>query len=92
MTRIPSALIFSGVRGDTRRYRTLHLFQQMTLLGIPTRVTHLVDPALPRLIEEANLIIVHRAAANPSLERALQATKPRGRLPASHPARKPPRA
>jgi O-antigen biosynthesis protein len=80
MTRNPKALIFSGVRGDTRRYRALHLFQQMTMLGIPTRVTHLVDPALPRLIEEANLIIVHRAAANPSLERALQAARKRGSL------------
>jgi len=80
MTRTPSALIFSGVRGDTRRYRALHLFQQMTLLGIPTRVTHLVDPLLPRLIEEADLIVVHRAAANRSLERSLQAARTRGAL------------
>jgi len=80
MTRTPSALIFSGVRGDTRRYRALHLFQQMTLLGIPTRVTHLVDPQLPRMMEQADLIVVHRAAANRSLEKSLQAARTRGAL------------
>lgn len=80
MTQLPNALIFSGVRGDTRRYRALHLFQQMTLLGIPARVTHLVDPALPRLIEQADLIVVHRAAANRSLERTLHSARQRGAL------------
>ena len=80
MSSTPRVLIFSGVRGDTRRYRALHLYQQIALLGIPARATHLVDPALPRLIEEADVVIVHRAPANRSLERSLQAARQRGAL------------
>ena len=80
MSQSPNALVFSGVRGDTRRYRALHLYQQLTLLGIPTRVTHLVDPRLPAWMEQADLIIVHRAAANRSLERGLGAARQRGSL------------
>jgi glycosyltransferase involved in cell wall biosynthesis len=80
MTPTPKALIFSGVRGDTRRYRALHLFQQLTLLGIPAHLTHLVDPQLPQMMEQADLIVVHRAAADRSLEKSLQAARNRGAL------------
>ena len=53
-------LILSGVRGDTRRYRTFHLHQQLRLAGVDAVLSHLTDPALPVYVRQANLVILHR--------------------------------
>jgi len=37
-------LILSEVRGDTRRYRALHLVEQLKLIGIPSRFVQMADP------------------------------------------------
>lgn len=60
----PSVLILSGVRGDTRRYRTFHLYEQARLLGLECQLSHTTDASLPGKVERSNLVILHRAAYN----------------------------
>lgn len=60
--RPPRILIFSGVQGDTRRYRTFHLAQQLRLAGVDAVLSHLTDPALPALASGADVLVMHRVA------------------------------
>ncbi len=62
-------LIFSGVRGDTRRYRTLHLYEQLKLAGADCILSHLTDPRLPDLADQASVVILHRVAFDPYVEK-----------------------
>jgi len=60
---LPSLLITCEVRGDTRRYRSLHLVEQLNFLGITCCFLHLadlsqVDPAVFRW----DMIVFQRAA------------------------------
>jgi glycosyltransferase involved in cell wall biosynthesis len=59
-----SILILSGVRGDTRRYRTFHLFEQTCLLGLDSKLSHVVDREFRKKVEQASIIILHRAIYN----------------------------
>ncbi len=61
----PPVLIFSGVRGDTRRYRTLHLHQQLRLAGVDCVLSHTTDPRLPGLARGAAVAILHRVSYDP---------------------------
>jgi hypothetical protein len=36
----PAILILSGVRGDTRRYRSVHLAEQAVLAGMQVTLAH----------------------------------------------------
>jgi hypothetical protein len=38
-----SILILSGARGDTRRYRTFHLYEQTRLAGLECQLSHVTD-------------------------------------------------
>ena len=58
----PPVLILSGVRGDTRRYRTLHLYQQLKLAGVDCALSHITDPRLPELAARAGVMVLHRVA------------------------------
>lgn len=73
-------LIFSGVRGDTRRYRTLHLYEQLRLAGADCALSHLTDPGLPRLVESASMLIVHRVAMDRYVERLFHTARQNGAL------------
>ena len=57
----PRILILSGVLGDTRRYRTVHLYEQLCLLGVDCTLSHISDPQLRAKARQANLVIIHRA-------------------------------
>ncbi len=61
----PSILILSGVRGDTRRYRTLHLHQQLRLAGVDSVLSHITDPRLPELARRAAVAVLHRVGFDP---------------------------
>ena len=61
----PNILILSGVRGDTRRYRTLHLHQQLRLSCIDCLLSHATDPRLPVLARQAAIVILHRVSYDP---------------------------
>jgi glycosyltransferase involved in cell wall biosynthesis len=58
---IPSILIMSGVKGDTRRYRTFHLYEQARLLGIDSQLSHTTDRELHKKIERSSVVFLHRA-------------------------------
>ena len=75
-----SILILSGVRGDTRRYRTLHLFEQLRLVGIDCALSHLTDPQLPRLLERAKMVIFHRTPLDGYVDKLLERLRRRGAL------------
>jgi len=55
-------LILSGVRGDTRRYRALHLVEQMRLCGLQAMFVHLTDPNFERALNSRpwEMAIFHR--------------------------------
>ncbi len=58
----PSLLIVSGVQGDPRRYRTFHLYEQARLAGLNCQLSHITDPHLRHKVEQAAVVILHRAA------------------------------
>lgn len=62
---LPSILILSGVRGDTRRYRTFHLHEQTRLIGLDSQLSHVTDSDLRKKVESASIVILHRASFNP---------------------------
>ena len=73
-------LIFSGVRGDTRRYRTLHLYEQLRLAGADCVLSHLTDPRLPRLVSTAQVAILHRVADDSYVEGLFRELRKRNAL------------
>lgn len=58
----PSLLIFSGVQGDSRRYRTFHLYEQACLANLNCQLTHVTDPAIKEKTKGSNIVFIHRAA------------------------------
>ncbi len=58
-------LIVSGAKGDTRRYRTIHLHQQLQLMGLDSSLSHITNPNLPTLVKRADILILHRAPNDP---------------------------
>ncbi len=60
----PSILIISGARGDTRRYRTFHLYEQTRLLGLHSQLSHFTDGKLSEKVKSSDIVIIHRAAYN----------------------------
>lgn len=78
--RTGQILILSGVRGDTRRYRTLHLYEQLCLAGADCVLSHLTDPALPRLVDSAAVVIVHRVAMDRYVEKLFRTVRDHGAL------------
>jgi len=68
----PGILIVSGVKGDTRRYRTLHLHQQLSLAGVRSVLSHVTDPLLPGLVNQARVLILHRVIFNPFIAKLIQ--------------------
>jgi glycosyltransferase involved in cell wall biosynthesis len=70
----------SGVRGDTRRYRTIHPCEQLRQAGIDAVVSHVTDGALPRLIARAEVVVFHRVANDPYIEAQIRSLRRRGAL------------
>jgi len=56
-----SLLIMSGVRGDPRRYRTFHLYEQACLAGLNCQLSHVTDDKLQNKAQSADIVILHRA-------------------------------
>ncbi len=77
----PSALLLSGVKGDTRRYRTFHPFEQLRLAGADCSLSHITDPLLQEKIARAALVIFHRVVDDGRFRAALRAVERRGALP-----------
>lgn len=58
-------LILSGVLGDTRRYRALHLLQQLRLAGVDCSLGHISDPNAARLAADARVLVLQRVGDTP---------------------------
>ncbi len=65
-------LVLSGVTGDTRRYRTFHLYEQLQLAGVRSRLTHITDPAILEKAGSAAVIVLHRTPFDPLVGRLVQ--------------------
>jgi glycosyltransferase involved in cell wall biosynthesis len=63
-----SILILSGARGDTRRYRAFHLYEQAHLLGLNCQLAHVTDPRLSEKVESSGIVVIHRASFNNQIE------------------------
>ena len=57
----PKILLLSGVRGDTRRYRTVHPYEQLRLMGVDCTLSHISDPHLRAHARQADIVMLHRA-------------------------------
>lgn len=75
-----SILIFSGVLGDTRRYRTLHLYEQLRLAGADCILSHLTDPRLPEYVRAAGVVVMHRVAWDSYVEKLVSELRKQGAL------------
>jgi glycosyltransferase involved in cell wall biosynthesis len=74
-------LVCSGVRGDTRRYRSIHLYEQLKLLGADCHLARLIDFDLERSIDHAwEVVFFHRVAYDAYVERLIDKTRSRGAL------------
>src|SRR5512145_112965 len=76
-----SVLVLSGVRGDTRRYRTLHLIEQMQLLGIQCQGAHLTDADLIRKFQKPyQAVVLHRVPYDRYVQRLISMARNHGAL------------
>jgi O-antigen biosynthesis protein len=71
-------VIASGVRGDTCRYRTHHLFEQCLLAGIPATLSHAMDRHFIDKLKNADALVLHRAAWDDNIQRAVDIIHDRG--------------
>jgi len=76
----PSILIITGAKGDTRRYRAFHLYQQLLLAGIPEAVCHITDGLSEELVRQCKLIIFHRTPYDPRVSRLIRSVRSRNGL------------
>lgn len=54
--------ILSGVQGDTRRYRSFHLSEQLYLANFHPSFAHLTDKDVAISVEQAHILILQRVA------------------------------
>jgi len=73
-------LILSGVKGDTRRYRTFHPYEQLRLAGVDCQLSHITDPRLREKSRRANVVILHRLPMDRYVESLLADWQQRGAL------------
>ncbi len=75
------ALLFSEVRGDTRRYRSLHLVEQIFALGLNCDFVHMADWALfEKVLQDTDIVIFHRVAFGDHVKRLLDYFRSRNSL------------
>jgi len=70
--------IASSVRGDTRRYRTFHLYEQCCLLGLNAQLTHAMVPGFQSVVHGADLLVLHRSAWDSNIQQAIDDMHGRG--------------
>jgi glycosyltransferase involved in cell wall biosynthesis len=74
------ALFLSGVRGDTRRYRIFHPYEQLRLAGVRCGLAHITDRDLPAKMAQASLVVFHRVRFDPHIGRLFQSLEARDGL------------
>ncbi len=78
----PSVLIISGVRGDTRRYRSLHLAEQLACASIPVDVTHITASGLQKLLKahQPAVVVFQRVEHDAHVARLQRLCRSKGAL------------
>lgn len=76
----PSILIITGAKGDTRRYRAFHLWQQAQLAGVTADVCHITDSRSEQIARQSDFLIFHRTPYDARVDRLIQAVRGRGGL------------
>ena len=71
-------VILSGVQGDTRRYRSHHLYEQLRLAGVDCILSHITDPRLPELAAQADGLVLHRVVWDRVAARLVDQVQGRG--------------
>jgi glycosyltransferase involved in cell wall biosynthesis len=75
------ALVFSGVRGDTRRYRALHLLEQLQLLNVNCAFAHLTDFSVDiALNKNWDLVVFHRLPLSKHLQQIIEKLQAKGTI------------
>lgn len=65
-------MALSEVRGDTRRYRSLHLLEQLSTLGLNCEFVHMAAPALfEKTASRWDVVFFHRIAFGDHVKRLL---------------------
>lgn len=74
-------LITCDVQGDTRRYRSLHLLEQLRWLGVDCVVNHISENDSRRRSQETwSMVIIQRAAFGTSVKRIIHNFRSQGAL------------
>lgn len=78
----PGLLILSGVRGDTRRYRSVHLAEQATMAGLQVTLAHAWQCGLPGLIKQNrfNFAVFQRVEMDRFIQRLVDGLKNQGTI------------
>jgi len=71
-------LILSGVQGDTRRYRSHHLYEQLRLAGVDCALVHLTDRRAPALAAQARALVLQRVTWDRDVAALLEQAQRRG--------------
>jgi len=74
-SRVGPVLIVSGVKGDTRRYRTFHLFQQFLSVNIDSHLTHITDPKILHMRVQPGAVVMHRVQMDRYVSRLITLTQ-----------------
>lgn len=73
-----SILVLSGVLGDTRRYRALHLVQQLQMAGAACTYAHITDPGIETAADLASVLVLQRVAYTPLAAGLIQRVRQNG--------------
>lgn len=73
--RYSDFLIISGAYGDTRRYRSLHLYEQLRLLGLSASIHQITDEGLVERAAKAKMVVIHRTTYEQNVAAIIAAGK-----------------
>jgi glycosyltransferase involved in cell wall biosynthesis len=76
----PKILLLSGVRGDTRRYRTVHPYEQLRLMEVDCTLSHISDPHLRTYARKADIVMIHRSPWDRQVKWLFRTLRSRGGL------------
>jgi glycosyltransferase involved in cell wall biosynthesis len=76
----PKILLLSGVRGDTRRYRTVHPYEQLRLMEVDCTLGHISDPHLRTYARQADIVMIHRSPWDGQVQWLFHTLRDRGGL------------
>ncbi len=71
-------LFLSGVKGDTRRYRTFHPYQQLQMAGVPCTYRHITAGGISRLLPGMQVVVLHRVPMDSNVKSLVRQARRQG--------------